>query len=118
MPLPPPPSAPAAPVSIADVTVGADLWTLAATVGATKAAMPLPRVAALGTLAGVCIGFGATLALSVGGALTGAVAPPLQRFIFGAYGFPMGLLAIALLGGELFTGESGWIREREVEEWG
>ena len=105
---------PSAPLPVADCAVGPDLWALAAATGAAKAALPLPRVLALGALAGVFIGYGASLALSVGGNLTGIVSPAVQRFIFGAYGFPMGLLAIAVLGGELFTGE----RERGMERGG
>lgn len=86
--------------------VGPDLWAAAAAAGAAKAAAPLGRVLPLGILAGVFIGFGASLAFSVGGTLTGATHPALQRLVFGAYGFPMGLLAIAVLGGELFTGNA------------
>jgi len=92
------------------VAVGPAAWELAAAAGEAKAAAPLaPPTLALGLLAGVCIGFGASLAFSVGGAVGGLASGPspgLARLIFGAYGFPAGLLAIALLGSELFTGNA------------
>jgi formate/nitrite transporter len=102
---PPPP-----PTPVAECAVGPAAWALAADLGAAKAAAPLGLgTAALGTLAGVCIGFGASLAFSIGGAVGGLAAGPspgLARLVFGAYGFPAGLLAIALFGGELFTGNA------------
>jgi formate/nitrite transporter len=83
---------------------------LAVATGAAKAAAPLgPPTLALGLLAGVCIGFGASLAFAVGGAVPGLAtgpSPGLARALFGLYGFPAGLLGIALLGGELFTGNA------------
>jgi formate/nitrite transporter len=107
---PAPAPAPPSFTPIPEVVVGPAAWALAVEAGAAKAATPLgsPTVA-LGLLAGVCIGFGASLAFAVGGAvggLAGGASPGLARAVFGLYGFPAGLLAIALLGGELFTGNA------------
>jgi formate/nitrite transporter len=60
----------------------------------------------LSVLAGAFIGYGASLALALGGCLSGAVHPATQRLVFGAVGFQVGLLAIAITGAELFTGNS------------
>ena len=68
--------------------------------------MPLSKVLPLSVLAGAFIGYGASLALALGGCLTGVVHPATQRLVFGAVGFQVGLLAIATTGAELFTGNA------------
>ena len=76
--------------------------------GAAKAALPADKVVVLGILAGVYIGLGALLALSVGGNAPALAAsnPGLQKFLFGAIGLPMGLLLVITTGAELFTGNT------------
>ena len=91
---------------MAECVVGPALWDLAVSTGEAKARSPLSKVLPLSALAGVFIGFGASLALALGGCLVGAVHPATQRLVFGAVGFQIGLLAIAVTGAELFTGNS------------
>lgn len=89
-----------------ECVVGPALWDLAVSTGEAKAQSPLSKVFPLSVLAGAFIGYGASLALALGGSLTGAVHPATQRLIFGAVGFQVGLLAIAVTGAELFTGNA------------
>lgn len=99
-------AAAAAPTPVSECVVGPALWDLAVSTGELKAKSPLSRVLPLSVLAGAFIGYGASLALSLGGSLTGAVHPATQRLVFGAVGFQVGLLAIAVTGAELFTGNA------------
>ena len=94
------------PTPVSECVVGPALWDLAVSPGEAKARAPLSRVLPLSVLAGAFIGFGASLALALGGSLTGAVHPATQRLIFGSVGFQVGLLAIAVTGAELFTGNA------------
>ena len=70
----------------------------AITLGAAKASLPFTKVLLLGILSGIHIGFGAFLALSIGGMCPGIMAanPGLQKIIFGAFGLPFGLLMTAV----------------------
>lgn len=95
-----------APTPVSECVVGPALWDLAVSTGEAKSKTPLARVLPLSVLAGAFIGYGASLALALGGSLTGAVHPATQRLIFGAVGFQVGLLAIAVTGAELFTGNA------------
>lgn len=94
------------PTPVSECVVGPALWDLAVSTGEAKSKAPLARVLPLSVLAGAFIGYGASLALALGGSLTGAVHPATQRLIFGAVGFQVGLLAIAVTGAELFTGNA------------
>ena len=79
-------AAPAPPAPIAECATGAGAWALAVAAGEAKASLPVATaVLPMGVLAGVCIGFGASLALAVGGAVPALAAsnPGLQRFLFG-----------------------------------
>lgn len=91
------------PTPIAECVVGPALWDLAVSTGELKSKAPLSKVLPLSVLAGAFIGFGASLALSLGGCMAPG---PVQRLAFGAVGFQVGLLAIAVTGAELFTGNA------------
>jgi len=74
--------------------------------GARKAEMPIPKLIALGIMGGVYVGFGAAVAATVAGGLDPAwVArfPGIQKLIAG-FLFPIALVFILIVGGELFTG--------------
>lgn len=67
----------------------------------------LPRLAALSVVAGAFISLGALLSVIVGQGLTGATAAnPIAGRLAGALVFPIGLVLIVVLGGELFTGNN------------
>jgi len=104
------------PQPVAECVVGPALWELAVSTGAAKSTAPLSRVAPLSLLAGAFIGFGASLALALGGSLAGAVHPATQRLVFGAVGFQVGLLAIAVTGSELFTGNAFFFASALLEK--
>jgi len=63
--------------------------------GIAKANHGIPRVLLLSFQAGCYIGFGATLALAVGGACP-SLDPGLQKLVFGAFGLPFTLTMIVL----------------------
>ncbi len=69
--------------------------------GSVKAAMSLGKMILLGGFAGLFIACGAS-ASSV--AMHGMSNVGLQRFVGGSI-FPVGLMVILLIGGELFTGD-------------
>jgi formate/nitrite transporter len=69
--------------------------------GIAKAKLPLVRLLLLGVLAGAFIAFGAAASSVASHALGDNVG--LQRFIAGVV-FPVGLMLIVVVGGELFTG--------------
>ncbi len=70
--------------------------------GTTKAALPWRRTLALALLAGAFIALGGLLSIIAGAA---AEAPAAKRLLSGAV-FPIGLILIVTLGGELFTGNN------------
>lgn len=70
--------------------------------GMVKATMPWHRTLTLAILAGAFISLGALLSLIAGAA---ADAPAVKRLLSGAV-FPIGLILIVTLGGELFTGNN------------
>lgn len=76
--------------------------------GAEKALLPAWKTLMLGLVAGCYISFAATLAMSCGGNVPGVASanPGLQKFIFGAFGFPFGLTMVLICGAELFTGNT------------
>jgi len=87
------------------------LYQGAVAAGAAKASAPWQKIFRLGIVAGCHIGFGAYLALTVGGACPGIAAenPGLQKIILGAFGLPFGLIMTLVSGGELFTGNTALI---------
>lgn len=70
--------------------------------GRAKAAMPWRRTLALSLVAGAFIALGSLLSIIAGGA---ADNPAAKRLLSGAV-FPIGLILIVTLGGELFTGNN------------
>jgi len=81
------------------------------TLGTGKANLSVAKIAALGIMGGLFIGFGAFLAASVGGACPGLAAtnPGLQKIVTGAFGLPFGLLMVLTCGAELFTGNTALV---------
>ncbi|CAG9466324.1 unnamed protein product [Pedinophyceae sp. YPF-701] len=107
------PAAPAAPPAahpVADCVIGPAVYALCVSLGEAKSTLPLSKMIPLGIAAGIYVGFGAMLAMSVGGNMPGAVAsnPGLQKFLFGAYGFPTAILMVCVMGAELFTGNAAF----------
>lgn len=72
---------------------------------AVKLDMPLRKLLILGFIGGVYIAFGALLSVTVGSGFPGVAAenPAIVKLLMGVV-FPIGLIAIVLAGGELFTG--------------
>lgn len=85
--------------------------------GAAKASLPWEKIAVLGVVSGCHIGFGAYLALSVGGSVPMMAAnnPGAQRILLGAFGLPMGLFMTLVAGGELFTGNTALVTAAVLE---
>ena len=71
------------------------------TASEAKSKVRIDRLAILSILAGIYIGFGGQLSLSVAGGITSD--PWYKKFVAGAT-FPIGLCLIVIAGGELFTG--------------
>ena len=92
-------------------------YTKAVALGAGKAAQSWQKTAVLGVVSGCHIGFGAYLALSVGGCVPDLAAanPGLQRILLGAFGLPMGLFMTLVAGGELFTGNTAVVTAAKLE---
>ncbi len=80
----------------------AQILECALAAGTAKAALPWRRTLALAMLAGAFIALGGLLSLIAGSA---AEAPASKRLLSGAV-FPIGLILIVTLGGELFTGNN------------
>ena len=74
----------------------------AMSVGRAKAAMPWQRTLALSLVAGAFIALGSLLSIIAGAA---ADNPAAKRLLSGAV-FPIGLILIVTIGGELFTGNN------------
>ena len=79
----------------------------ARSVGEVKVALPVGRLAVLAIAAGAYISLGALLSVIIGFGCPGLTDanPGLQRLLSGLT-FPIGLLLIVVLGGELFTGNN------------
>lgn len=94
-----------------DLKSPADLYNGAVNAGAAKAGADFGKIFKLGVVAGAHIGFGAYLAITVGGACPGIAAenPGLQKIITGAFGLPFGLIMTLVTGGELFTGNTALV---------
>lgn len=84
-------AAPAA-ASAPSVKAPPQMYQNAVDIGQKKAASPASKIFLMGIISGCHIGFGALLAVTVGGNCPGLIAsnPGLQKIIFGAFG---GLLA-------------------------
>lgn len=87
------------------------LYQGAVAAGAAKAKADWGKIFKLGIVSGAHIGFGAYLAITVGGACPGIAAenPGLQKIILGAFGLPFGLIMTLVTGGELFTGNTALV---------
>lgn len=80
-------------------------YGLVLAVGAQKAKVPLVKSIPLGILAGIFIGFGCYLMVSVGANCPDIKEknPGLYKMILGAFGLPFGLLLVVVTGADLFT---------------
>jgi formate transporter len=120
-PAPPPP--PPAPPALLPPPAA---FTAAVAAGQTKASLAAnpPKLLLLGFLAGAYIGFGALLALTVGGGCGGLAAagsPGLQKAVAGLVGLPTGLTLVLACGGELVTGNLALCTAAALErkaQWG
>jgi formate/nitrite transporter len=94
-----------------DLKPPAALYQGAVAAGAAKAKADWAKIFKLGVVSGAHIGFGAYLAISIGGACPGIAAanPGLQKIILGAFGLPFGLIMTLVTGGELFTGNTALV---------
>jgi len=75
----------------------------------SKAKLSNTKTFVLAILGGAYIAMGALLAIVIGGGIPeiAAANPGLQKLLFAAF-FPLGLLLIAIAGGELFTGNTAY----------
>lgn len=105
-------------VTMSAVLPPPEMFKNAVNVGAKKASLPASKIFTLGVLSGCHIGFGALLALSVGGNVPGVVGtnPGLQKIIFGLFGLPFGLYMTLVGGGELFTGNTALVTAAVLEK--
>lgn len=90
-----------------------DVIETAVSNGITKSKIDTPRLVTLSIIAGAYIALGGALSLIAGYGFTGS-SVSLQKIISGCV-FPIGLILIVILGGELFTGNNammipGWIK--------
>lgn len=86
-------------------------------------ALPASQIFVLAVLAGIYIGFGALLMLTVGGNCGGLAStnPGLKAIVSGLFGLPVGLLMVVVAGGELFTGNTALVTAAVLEgkaSWG
>ncbi|KAK9807880.1 hypothetical protein WJX72_012013 [[Myrmecia] bisecta] len=102
---------PATPAPVPALLLPPAIYQKAAALGQAKTQLPPSKILALGILGGVFIGFGAFLAMTVGGACPGLAAtnPGLQKMVLGAFGLPFGLLMVLICGAELFTGNTALV---------
>jgi formate transporter len=100
-----------------DVKSPKDLYDGAVVAGTNKAKASFAKILQLGVVSGAHIGFGAYLAISVGGACPqiAAANPGLQKMILGAFGLPFGLIMTLITGGELFTGNTALVTAAHQE---
>jgi formate/nitrite transporter FocA (FNT family) len=110
--VPPPP-----PLTALDVKPPKDLYDGAAVTGANKARASFSKILQLGVVSGAHIGFGAYLAITVGGACPQLASsnPGLQKMVTGAFGLPFGLIMTLVTGGELFTGNTALVTAAQQE---
>lgn len=86
--------------------------------GVSKVGHSLAHVAVQGTMAGMYIGIGGLFATMVAGGCPGLLAnnPGLVKLLLGAF-FPVGLMMVAFMGADLFTGDAmyvtvSWLQRR------
>jgi len=93
------------------------LYEGAVAAGVKKASNTFANIFKLGIVSGCHIGFGAYLAISIGGACPGLAAsnPGLQKMVTGAFGLPFGLIMTLVTGGELFTGNTALVTAARAE---
>jgi len=93
------------------------LYQGAVAAGVAKASGSWEKIFKLGVVSGCHIGFGAYLAITVGGACPqiAAANPGLQKIILGAFGLPFGLIMTLVTGGELFTGNTALVGAARLE---
>jgi formate/nitrite transporter len=110
-------SLPPAPVSVLDLKPPAALYEGAVAAGVAKASASFGKIFKLGIVSGCHIGFGAYLAIAVGGACPGLAQtnPGLQKIVMGAFGLPFGLIMTLVTGGELFTGNTALVTAAKME---
>ena len=70
--------------------------------GEARLAAPAGEVILSSIVTGFYIGFGGVLCSTVGGSALG-LPPGLQRFLFGAVGFPLSIFLTTIAGGQGFT---------------
>lgn len=104
-PPPPPPQHDPAPTRVVQVNSGKEVFAKLVDTGVFRSKMPLVTVLLQSIMAGCFIGFGGILCSSVGGDV-GLIAqqnPGLQRFLFGAIGFPLSIFLVTLTEMHAFT---------------
>lgn len=86
-------------------------------VGIHKSTLPWKKIAMASIISGIHIGFGAYLALAVGGSIPKVAAenPGLQRIMYGSFGLPLGLFLTLIGGGQLFTGNTLFVTAAKIE---
>lgn len=114
-------SAAGSPLALASTTATLknpkDLYDGAVVAGTNKAKATFAKIFQLGVVSGAHIGFGAYLAMTVGGACPQLAAsnPGLQKIVLGAFGLPFGLIMTLVTGGELFTGNTALVTAARQE---
>ena len=95
---------------MAHILSGKEVLRAAETAASNKVAMPLPRLILLGIAAGAYIALGGGLASFMASGMPGLTEgnPALTKLLSGAF-FPIGLILIVLVGGELFTGNAAYM---------
>ncbi|KAK9840212.1 hypothetical protein WJX74_005559 [Apatococcus lobatus] len=99
------------PVAVQSVLSPQQVYDKAVETGEAKANGPFAKTFVSAVLAGAYVGFGAMLALSIGGNCPDMAAsnPGLQKMVFGAFGLPVGLLMVLVCGAELFTSNAAMV---------
>lgn len=102
--------------STRSVLVPADAYHAFAAAGVKNAKMSTLKILHQSIMAGMYIGIGGLLSLTISGALGGisAANPGVARFTFAAL-FPTNLLLIHMSGGQLFTGNAGMVSAAACE---
>lgn len=92
------------------VNTPSEVVTITETMSLKKYNTPFIKLALLGILGGIYIAMGGYLSLLMGYGIPGLAesSPALGKFLAGAF-FPLGLILIILVGGELFTGNTSYL---------
>ena len=95
---------------MAQIFTPGEVITAAENTAVKKAAMPLPQIVLLGIAAGAYIALGGALSAFVSFGMPGLTQgnPALVKLLSGFF-FPIGLILIVLVGGELFTGNVAYM---------